>query len=440
VRFLTKKNLLLCSMLLFQGMAFGDDAPAAPKVDSGDSAWILVSTALVFFMTPGLGLFYGGMVRTKNVLSTIFQSYAAIAFMGVLWAVCGYSLAFSGDIGGVIGNMNFAFLNGVGQEPNADYAATIPHILFALFQCMFAVITPALITGAIAERINFKGWIAFMIAWSLIVYSPVAHWVWGVGGWIRGLGALDFAGGMVVHMTAGYSAIVATILMGKRKDPSLSSTNKAYDPGMVLVGAGILVFGWFGFNGGSALASGALASHAFGTTFFAAAASMAAWMIYDVLFKGKFSAIGAACGVVSGLVVITPAAGFVTIQSSLLIGVLAGIICNFAITKVKSMASLDDSLDVFGCHGVGGTLGTILTGVLASKSVNGAGADGGAALLKANLMGAGAVIVWSVIGTVICFGLVKIVGGLRASTKDENQGLDLSQHGEAINSNFEGKA
>jgi Amt family ammonium transporter len=432
--------------------ALADEAPAAAeaavqavatstaKIDTGDTAWILISTALVLLMTPGLAFFYGGMVRTKNVVSTLFQNFAALAFVGLIWAVVGYSLAF-GTGNSFIGGLSFLMLNGVGQEPNADYAATIPHALFMLYQCMFAVITPILITGAIAERIKFKSFLLFMGLWSLFVYSPVAHWVWGTGGWIRAMGGLDFAGGLVVHMTAGFSSIAFVYLLGQRRDFGKTEA-KPYDTGMILLGTALLWFGWFGFNGGSALGANGLATQAFGNTFFASAAAFIAWMLFDTFKKGKPSALGAGIGAVAGLVAITPAAGFVTFTSAIFIGLCAGFVCNFAVGLIKETFKFDDTLDVIGCHGVGGFMGVMLTGVLANKSVNSAGADGilnggGTALFMANLMGSLGVIAISLIGTVVIYKIVDVVFGMRVSDTEEAQGLDNSQHGEFINSNFE---
>ena len=413
-------------------------AAAVAKLDTGDTAWVLASTALVLLMTPGLAFFYGGMVRTKNVVSTLFQSYFAIALVGLLWAICGYSLAFSKG-NGFIGNLDWAFLNGVGQDPLADYSATVPHVAFMLFQCMFAVITPALFTGAFAERMKFKSWIALCAAWSLFIYAPVAHWVWGVGGWIREMGGLDFAGGLVVHMTAGFSALALAMVVGKRRD--FGSEIQPYDVGYVLLGTGLLLFGWFGFNGGSALGANGVSAQAFGTTFFAACAATISWTIVDTVIRGKPSALGAAVGCVAGLVAVTPASGFVTFGSAILIGAVAGSVCNFAARFVKSSLKLDDALDVFACHGVGGLIGVVMTGLLASKSVNPAGADGlifgNAGLLTANLAGAGAVAVIAFVGTFVLAKLVGIVFGLRANDQDENVGLDSTDLGEAINSNFQ---
>lgn len=415
-------------------------AAAAPAIDTGDTSWVLVSAALVMVMTPGLAFFYAGMTRTKNVVSTLFQNYAALGVIGLVWAICGYSLAFGPSNGGFIGQLSYLFLNGVGQTANADYSATIPHALFMLFQMMFAIITPVLMTGAIAERSKFSGFLLFMALWSLVVYSPVAHWVWGVGGFIRNMGALDFAGGMVVHMTAGFSALMAVILMKSRHDFGKTEV-KPYDTGMVLLGTALLWVGWFGFNAGSALGANGLAAQAFGTTFFAAAAAFVSWMVVDTVRKGKPSAMGACVGAVAGLVTITPAAGFVSFGSAILMGLICGVVCNYAVSMIKETFKLDDSLDVIGCHGVGGFLGTVLTAVFASKAVNPAGADGAIygnfALLKTHLVAAGIVAVASIVGTFIVYKIADLALGMRVSLDDEKAGLDHSQHGEQINSNCE---
>ncbi len=409
------------------------------KISSGDTSWLLMATALVMLMTPGLAFFYAGMVRTKNVVSTLYQNMMALGVVGLVWAICGYSLSFSGNSGGLIGDLNFAFLKGVGAEPSADFAATIPHSLFMLFQCMFAIITPALISGAIAERIQIKAWLVFIALWSLFIYSPVAHWVWGTEGWIRNLGVLDFAGGAVVHITAGYSAVVAALVLGKRKHVN---EHKPYDVGMVLLGTTLLWFGWFGFNGGSALAANGLAVHAFGTTFLSSISALVAWTFVDIFTKGKPNTVGACCAVVVGLVTITPAAGFVTFSSAILMGLLSGAICNFAIGFIKKkFASYDDTLDVFGCHGVGGTLGMLFTGIFASKAVNPAGADGllygNPGLLVSHIIGTLGVIAASAVGTFLILKVVDLITPIRVSETEEYQGLDVACHGESINSNFE---
>lgn len=411
-------------------------AADAPKIDTGDTAWVMVAAAFVMLMTPGLAFFYAGMVRTKNVVSTLFQNFAAFPVIGLLWLVCGYSLAFGPSIGGFVGNLDFFMLNGVGQAPNPDYSGTIPHNLFMLFQCMFAVITPVLMTGAIAERIRFKPFLFFIGAWSLFVYSPVAHWVWGVGGWIRNKGGLDFAGGMVVHMTAGFSALMFAYLLGKRKD--FGKEMKPYDAGMVLLGTTLLWFGWIGFNAGSALGANGLATHAFATTFFASCAAFLAWMLTDMTRKSKASAIGAGVGAVAGLVAITPAAGFVTYQAAVIIGLVAGFGCNMACVMIKEKFHFDDTLDVVGCHGVGGTLGTLLTAVFATTDVNPAGAQGllhgNVNLFVAHMFGSVAVIAISLMGTFAIYKVVNAISPLRVSESDERMGLDASQHGEMINS------
>lgn len=433
-----KPTLKVLAALTLTSTAFAQSTPAAP-INSGDTAWVLISTALVLLMTPGLAFFYGGMARTKNVVSTLFQNFSALGVIGILWAICGYTIAFGSKGNGFFGSGEFFMLNGVGGEANADYAATIPHSLFMLFQCMFAVITPVLISGAIAERVKFKSFLAFISLWAIAVYFPAAHMVWGVGGWIRNLGALDFAGGMVVHMTAGFSALTCVLLLGKRSDFG-KTVAKPHDTGMILLGTALLWFGWFGFNAGSALSSGALAAQAFGTTFFASATAFVSWMFVDFFRKGKFSAIGASVGAVAGLVAITPGAGFVTFGSSIIIGLCAGIICNFAVTLIKETFKLDDTLDVFACHGVGGLLGVILTGVFATKTVNSAGADGlfygSSSTLIANLSGALGIIALSVIGTVIVYKIVDLTIGMRVSEIEEARGLDNTQHDEFINSNI----
>lgn len=427
-------------MLLASASAFAEDA--VPKIDSGDTAWMIVATAMVMLMTPGLAFFYAGMVRTKNVVSTLLQNFAAFPVIGLVWLVCGYTLAFGSSQGGLIGGLNFFMLDGVGQAPNADYSGTIPHNLFMLFQCMFAVITPVLMTGAIAERVRFKPLLFFIAAWSILIYSPVAHWVWGVGGWIREKGGLDFAGGMVVHMTAGYSALMFVYLLGKRKD--FGKETKPYDAGMVLLGTALLWFGWFGFNAGSALGANGIATHAFATTFFAACAAFLSWMSVDMFRKSKASAIGAGVGAVAGLVAITPAAGFVSYQAAVMIGLLSGVVCNYAVVFIKEKLHFDDTLDVIGCHGVGGTLGTILTAVFASKAINPAGADGllsgNTHLFFAHLMGSAAVLAVSLVGTFVIFKVVDSITPLRASANEEQVGLDISQHGEVINTGHEAPA
>lgn len=397
-----------------------------------DVAWMTMATALVLLMTPGVAFFYGGMVSQRNAVSTKFQSYVSIGIVGLLWAICGYSLVFSGDNFGLIGDLKYFMLNGVGTEPNPAYGPTIPHILFMLFQATFAIITPALITGAVAERIRFKAWLVIMALWSLLVYVPVAHWVWGPGGWIAKMGGLDFAGGLVVHMTSGYAALVAALTLGPRRN--FANAEGGFSAPLVLLGTAFLWFGWFGFNAGSALNAGALTALAAGTTFFAAATAMTVWMLCDWYVLGRPTAVGAAVGAVAGLVAITPAAGYVTLQASIIIGAITALGCNYATRLVKHRLKTDDTVDVFACHGVGGTLGTILTAVFATKTVNAAGADGvlagGYDLLKANLTGAAAVVAYTMVMTFVVLKIVGVFIDLRVTPEDEEAGLDASQHGE----------
>ncbi len=419
------------TLLLLPCLALAQDAaPAA--IDSGNTAWLLISSALVMLMTPGLAFFYAGMVKRKNVVSTLLQNYAALAVIGVLWAVCGYSFVFSAG-SPWLGGTDHILLKGVGQEALGTYG--VPHLAFMAFQMMFAIITPALISGALAERINFSAWIAFIILWSLAVYVPVAHWVWGPGGWIMADGGLDFAGGLVVHVTAGFSALVAALVLGKRK--TAGEAVPPNDVSMIMLGAALLWFGWFGFNAGSAITSGGLAAHAFVTTFLAAAMAFATWTAVDWIRTGKPSAVGGAIGAVVGLVVITPAAGFVSVESSLIMGAVGGVLCNvIALVVRKASAVVDDSLDVFACHGVGGFIGAIMTGLFAETAVNSAVTvqglliSGETGLFIANLKAAVIVAVFAMIVTFVILKLVGIVMPLRVSEDDEIQGLDTTLHGE----------
>lgn len=403
-------------------------------VNTGDTAWMLVATAMVLLMTPGLAFFYAGMVRAKNVVSTLFQSLVAVAVVGLIWAVVGYSLVFSGDHGGLIGGFDWAFLNGVGQEPHAVFAPTIPHILFMAFQMMFAIITPALITGSFAERINFKAWVPFMVLWVIFVYCPIAHWVWGTNGWIAQLGGLDFAGGLVVHMSSGFSALAACLFLGRRHD-FRQVEMKGFNIALVVLGTTLLIFGWFGFNAGSALAANGIAAQAFATTFFGCAAAFFSWMVLDWI-QSRPTLVGSSVGAVAGLVAITPAAGYVTVPAALLIGLLAGVVCNRAVHIFKTKFHfVDDTLDVFACHGVGGLLGTILTGVFSSKAVNPQGANGlfygETKVFYANLLAAAAVGLFSVGMTWILLSLVRLFVPVRVSREAEARGLDTF-HGEEI--------
>jgi len=436
-------TVLFCMLVLLPFAAIAQDvSPAAvvtpagtalAKIDSGDTAWVLVSTALVMLMTPGLAMFYGGMVRRKNVLGTIMHSFIAIALVSVQWILFGYSLAFGPDVNGFIGNLSWAGLGNVGLTPNADYAPTVPHLAFMIYQMMFAVITPALISGAFAERIKFSSFLLFTVVWTTIVYDPVAHWVWGAGGWLKNLGVLDFAGGIVVHATSGFSALAAALYIGKRKG-FLQEHMPPHDLPMTVLGAGLLWFGWFGFNAGSALSSGSLATMAFVTTHTAAVSATLTWTFAEWIHRGKPTMFGAATGAIAGLATITPAAGFVGPMPALFIGMAAGVLCYIAL-NAKTRFKYDDSLDAFGVHGVGGTLGTIMAGVFASVAINAAGANG---LLFGNpkqlAVQIGAVALVAVYSFVVSIGLFKIIDmviGIRVDAEQETEGLDISQHGEA---------
>lgn len=426
--------LTICLMLtfLFVPVAFGEGTEAASTIDTGDTAWVLASAALVMLMTPGLALFYGGMVRTKNVLTTIMQSFFIVALISVQWVLWGYTLTFGSDMGGLIGGLEFFGLNGVGQEPGA-FSDTIPALAFVAFQCMFAVITPALITGAFAERMKFPAFVVFIVAWATFVYNPFAHWVWG-GGWLFELGALDFAGGTVIHILSGVSALVACIVLGKRRGYGTSPILPHHLP-MTVLGAALLWFGWFGFNAGSALGANGLAASAFVVTQVAAAAATLAWVFAEWIHNGKPTILGAVSGCIAGLVAITPAAGFVSTIPSLIIGLAGGVICYFAVAVVKQKLGYDDSLDVFGIHGIGGTWGAIATGLFASTGVNSAGTDGlfyggGAAPVVTQLI---AVVAAWVFAAIMTFVLLKIIGSfmkLRVNEDEETTGLDVSEHGE----------
>jgi Amt family ammonium transporter len=422
---------LLMFILSIAGVAFaGEQAP--PKVDTGDTAWILISSALVMLMTPGLALFYGGMVRRKNVLGTIMQSFIALGVITIQWVLYGYSLAFGPDIGGVIGSLNWIGLRGVGVDPHPDYSPTVPHQAFMIFQMMFAVITPALITGAFAERFKFKTYLVFLILWATFVYDPLAHWVWGVGGWIKELGALDFAGGLVVHISSGIAALAATFMVGKRKGYG-EEPMPPHNLTMTLLGAALLWFGWFGFNGGSAIASGAIATSAFVVTHVSTASAALSWMIVEWRHRGNPTVLGAASGAVAGLVAITPASGFVGPMSAILIGFVAGVLCYLAI-NLKMKLRYDDSLDVVGVHGVGGTWGALATGLFASKAMNPAGNDGlffgNPSLLAIQALTVLVAWIYSFVVTLVLLKILDRTMGLRVSEEHEMNGLDLSQHGE----------
>jgi Amt family ammonium transporter len=406
---------------------------AAPQIDKGDTAWILTSAALVLLMTaPGLALFYGGMVRQKNALATLMQSFIIMAVISIQWVLWGYTLAFGPDRGGIIGGLDYLGLRGVGPEPFETYAKTIPHQAFALFQMMFAIITPALITGAFAERKKFSAFLLFTVLWATIVYDPLAHWVWGDGGWLKKLGALDFAGGTVVHISSGVSALVCAIVLGKRRGYGHQPMQPHNRP-MTVMGAGLLWFGWFGFNAGSALEANGLAVSAFLATNTGAAAAALGWMFTEWMTRGKPTVLGAASGAVAGLVAITPAAGFVGPVSSIVIGAVAGALC-YSACNLKSRLGYDDSLDVVGVHGVGGTWGAIATGLFASKAVNEAGGDGlffgNPGQLWTQIVAVAATMAMAVVLTYVILKVVDALVGLRVTDDDEIAGLDLSQHSE----------
>jgi len=399
------------------------------KIDSGDTAWLLISAALVMLMTPALGFFYGGLVGKKNVLSTLTHSFFILCLISVQWVLWGYSLAFSPDSGvGLIGGLGWVALKGVGFDPNPDYAATVPHQAFMAFQMMFAVITPALITGSFAERVSFKAYVIFSLLWATLVYDPIAHWVWGTGGWLHSLGALDFAGGTVVHISSGVSALVAAILIGRRLKSS-----EPHDATMTILGASLLWFGWFGFNAGSALASGGLATSAFVVTNTATAMAGLTWITVSWLHKGRPSVLGMAAGAVAGLVAITPASGFVDVSGSILIGLGAGSICYLAM-QLRPRLRVDDALDVWAVHGIGGTWGAIATGIFATVAINSAGANG---LLYGNpqqlltqVIAVGATWIYAATATFVIVKVIDLTIGMRVKESEESLGLDRSQHGE----------
>ena len=419
------------------------------NIDTGDTAWLLTSSALVLLMTPGLAFFYGGLVRRKNALATIMQSFIIIGVISVQWALWGYSLAFGPDIGGgLLGSLAWWGLNGVGLTPNADYGPTVPHQAYMIFQAMFAVITPALITGAFAERMNYKAFILFTLIWATVVYDPIAHWVWsctgipgaeaingcaGQPGLLRGLGAVDFAGGTVVHISSGISALVCALVLGRRLGFGEEQL-EPHDATMVVLGASLLWFGWFGFNAGSAIASGALATSAFVVTHLATAMASITWMTVSWLHKGSPSVLGAAAGAVAGLVAITPASGFVAPAGALLIGLGAGIVCYWAVIWIKHVVGVDDALDVFGVHGVGGTWGALATGLFATVAVNSGGPNGlfygNPAQVLPQVVAVLASWIWAGGWTFAILKVLDATIGLRVPREHELAGLDASIHGE----------
>jgi len=401
------------------------------NISAGDTAWLLASAALVMLMTPALGFFYGGLVRRKNVLATIMHSFFILCLISVQWVLWGYTLAFGPDHGGVIGGLDWLALRGVGQDPG-PYAPTVPHEAYMVFQMMFAVITPALITGAFAERKRFKAFVVFTLLWATFVYDPVAHWVWG-GGWLGQLGALDFAGGTVVHITSGVSALVAALVLGRRVGYGRDAL-EPHDATMTVLGASLLWFGWFGFNAGSAITAGGLAANAFVVTNTAAAMAALTWMTVSWLHKGAPSVLGAAAGAVAGLVAITPASGYVDVSASILIGLGAGVFCYTAIQLTKRL-KVDDALDVFGVHGVGGAWGALATGIFATVAINSGAKDGLAygnpGQLGIQAIAVAASIIYSAVMTFVILKLIDVFVGLRVPESEEVLGLDASQHREA---------
>ncbi len=402
------------------------------EINAGDTAWLLVATALVMVMLPGLALFYGGLVRRKNVLSTIMHSFFGLAIVSIVWVLIGFTLAFGPDVNGwgLIGGLNFIGFMNVGLTPNPDYAATIPFVLFASFQLMFAAITPALITGAFAERKRFAAFVLFTVLWSILVYSPIAHWVWAPGGWLRNLGAIDFAGGTVVHISSGVSALVAAVLIGRRA--ANGDRMEPHDVPMTVLGAGLLWFGWFGFNAGSALGATGQAANALLVTNTAAAAACITWVLVSYLHKGKVSVVGAAAGSVAGLVAITPASGYVTAGGALVIGLAVGGLC-YTATLLRERLRVDDALDVFAVHGVGGMFGAVMTGVFAVAAIGGvSGAiEGNVAQIGKQLVAVIATVLFSASATFVIVKAVELVLGLRVAPQIEEVGLDLGVHGEA---------
>jgi Amt family ammonium transporter len=401
-------------------------------IDTGDTAFIIAAAGLVLLMTPGLALFYGGMVRSKNILGTILQSFIMISVISLEWVYIGYSMSFGPDVGGFIGNLSWFALNGVTSEPSADYATTIPQNVFMIYQCMFAIITPALITGAFAERMRFGPFLVFSLLWTVFVYNPVCHWIWGSGGWLGAKGVLDFAGGLVVHLTSGVAALAAAIVLGPRKGYGKDSFMPHNLP-MTLLGTGLLWFGWFGFNGGSALAADGIAASALVATHLGGMAGMAMWTLVEWLHRGKPTTLGAASGAIAGLATITPAAGFVGPNAAILIGILAGAGCYYGVI-LKGRFGYDDSLDVVGIHGLGGIIGTISLGIFASTSINPGGADGllagNPAFLGIQVFGVLVVGVYAFILSWVLLKAVDVTMGLRLPLDSEVSGLDVSEHSE----------
>lgn len=410
-------------------------------MNTGNTAFMMICTALVFFMTPGLAFFYGGLVRRKNVCNTMMACVTIMGLSVLLWTMFGYSLSFGGNHAGIIGNFRWAFLNDVGWEAG-PYADTIPHLVFAAFQMMFAMITPALITGAVVGRMRFKALFAFIALWSFLVYYPMAHMVWGEGGFLAAIGSVDFAGGNVVHISSGVSALVLATYLGRRKGYEKTSY-RIHNIPFVVLGASLLWFGWFGFNAGSALAADGLAAHAFMTSAISSAAALVSWMLIDVIKDGKPTLVGASTGLVVGLVAITPGAGFVPIWSSYIIGALVSPICYFTMNFIKHKLKIDDALDAFGCHGIGGVWGGIATGLFTKTSINSVArwdglVFGNVHLFVAQVLSIIITAAVAVVGTLICIGIIRIFTPLRVDQKEEALGLDISQHGENAYPSFNG--
>lgn len=410
-------------------------------MNAGDTGFMLICTAFVFFMTPGIAFFYGGLVRRKNVVNTMMACGAIMGLSVVMWTLFGYSLAFGGNHGGIIGDFRWFSLNGVGWEPG-PYADTIPHLVFVAFQMMFAMITPALITGAVVGRMRFKALFFFIAIWSLIVYYPMAHMVWGDGGFLAAIGSVDFAGGNVVHISSGVSALVLAIYLGQRRGYA-KATYRTHNIPFVFLGAAMLWFGWFGFNAGSALKADGLAAHAFMTSSISSACALLTWMLIEVIREGKPTLVGASTGLVIGLVAITPGAGFVPVWASFIIGILVSPICYFTVILLKQKLKIDDALDAFGCHGIGGIWGGIATGLFGKTSINSVAKWDGLVfgdhrLFLAQVLSIVITIAVAIVGTLICIGIVRIFTPLRVDPKEEMVGLDASQHGENAYPSFNG--
>ena len=410
-------------------------------IDTGSTAFVMIAAAFVFIMTPGLAFFYGGLVRRKNVVNTMMACVAIMGLSVVMWGLFGYSLAFGGNHGGIIGDFRWLGLNGVGMEAG-PYADGIPHLVFCAFQMMFAMITPALITGAVVGRMRFKALFLFIALWSIVVYYPMAHMVWGEGGLLASLGSVDFAGGNVVHISSGVSALVLAIALGRRRGYEIM-TYRVHNIPFVVLGAALLEFGWFGFNAGSALSANGLAAHAFMTTAIASATALLSWMLVDVIRNGRPTLVGASTGLVVGLVAITPGAGFVPIWSSFIIGAVVSPLCYFGVALIKKKLKIDDALDAFGCHGIGGIWGGIATGLFGQSAINDVARWGGlvfgdTGLFVAQIIGIVVTIAVAIVGTLICMGIVKLFTPLRVSVREEQLGMDQSQHGESAYPSFNG--